>query len=39
MSPEGEVLAIENWKSMMGRYLDFCKASDIKPIDVSSFSA
>jgi pimeloyl-ACP methyl ester carboxylesterase len=39
MSPEGAVLAIENWKSMMDRYLNFCKASGMQPVDVSSFSA
>jgi len=37
MSPEGAVLAIENWKSMMERYLNFCKAEGIEPKDVSSF--
>lgn len=38
LSPEGAVLAIENWKSMMDRYLNFCKAQGIEPVDVSSFS-
>ena len=38
MSPEGAVLAIENWKSMMERYLHFCKQQGITPVDVSSFS-
>lgn len=38
MSPEGQVLAIENWRSMMERYLAYCKANDITPIDLSSFS-
>ena len=38
MSPEGAVLAIENWKSMMDRYLNYCKSHGIKPVDVSSFS-
>lgn len=37
IGPEGQVLAIENWKSMMQRYLDFCKANDVEPVDVSSF--
>lgn len=37
MSPEGAVLAIENWRSMMDRYLNYCKAKGIKPQDVSSF--
>ncbi len=39
VSPEGAVLAIENWKSMVDRYLNFCKANGIKPVDVTSFSA
>ena len=39
VTPEGAVLAIENWKSMMDRYLNFCKARGIQPIDVSSFGA
>ncbi|SEB19205.1 alpha/beta fold hydrolase [Variovorax sp. YR216] len=38
MSPEGAVLAIENWKLMMDRYLNFCRSQDIEPVDVSSFS-
>ena len=39
MSPEGAVLAIENWRTMMERYLAFCKTKGITPLDVSSFSA
>lgn len=39
VSPEGAVLAIENWKSMMDRYLNYCKSQGIASIDVSSFSA
>ena len=38
MTPDGAVLAIENWKSMMDRYLNFCKAQGIAAVDVSSFS-
>ena len=38
MSPEGAVLAIENWKSMVERYLNFCRANGVKPVDLSSFS-
>lgn len=38
VTPEGAVLAIENWKSMMERYLNYCKQQGITPIDVSSFS-
>ena len=39
MSPEGAVLAIENWKSMVDRYVNFCKAQGLEAIDVTSFSA
>lgn len=38
MGPEGQVLAIENWKTMMQRYLAFCKAQGIEAKDVSSFA-
>jgi len=38
IGPEGQVLAIENWKSMTQRYLDYCKSQNIEPIDVSSFT-
>lgn len=37
LSPEGAVLAIENWRSMMERYLNYCKAKGIPPRDISSF--
>ena len=36
---EGAVLAIENWKSMVDRYVNFCKAQGLEAIDVTSFSA
>lgn len=39
IGPEGQVLAIENWKSMMQRYLDYCQAGNGDPVDVSSFDA
>ena len=35
---EGAVLAIENWKSMVDRYLNYCKQRGLKPVDVTSFS-
>lgn len=38
MSPEGAVLAIENWKSMVERYVNYCKGRGITPVDVTSFS-
>jgi 2,4'-dihydroxyacetophenone dioxygenase len=31
------VLAIENWKTMLKRYVDFCAAKGAEPIDITSF--
>ena len=39
MSPEGAVLAIENWKSMVDRYVNFCRNEGLSLVDVTSFSA
>lgn len=36
---EGRVLAIENWKTVMQRYLTYCEQNGIKPVDISSFTA
>ncbi len=35
----GRVLATENWRTVMQRYLDHCKAHGIQPVDISSFTA
>lgn len=35
---EGRVLAMENWKSVMQRYLAHCEKHGIEPVDISSFS-
>lgn len=35
---EGRVLAVENWKTVMQRYLDHCATHGIEPVDISSFS-
>jgi 2,4'-dihydroxyacetophenone dioxygenase len=32
------VLAIENWKTMLKRYDDYCAASGIAPVDITSFA-
>jgi 2,4'-dihydroxyacetophenone dioxygenase len=32
------IVAIENWKSSVQRYLAFCEANDIEPKDITSFS-
>ena len=39
MSDDDQVLAIENWRSVMDRYLNHCSTHGITPIDVSSFAA
>jgi 2,4'-dihydroxyacetophenone dioxygenase len=38
MGPEGQVLAIENWRTMVRRYLDYCNRTDTQPVDVTSFA-
>lgn len=38
MTPEGAVLAIENWRSMVDRYVNYCKSRGIRPVDVTSFA-
>ena len=38
MTPEGAVVAIENWKSMVDRYVNYCKNHGIEAVDVTSFS-
>lgn len=32
------VLAVENWKSMLKRYDDYCAANGIVPVDITSFA-
>lgn len=32
------VLAVENWKSMLKRYVDFCAAQGITPVDITSMA-
>ena len=39
MDQNDNVLAIENWKSMMQRYLGHCEKHGITPIDLTSFGA
>ena len=34
----GKVLAIENWKTMLERYVGYCKGKGIAPIDITSFA-
>ena len=38
LGPDNQVLAIENWKSVVKRYLDYCERTDTQPVDVTSFA-
>jgi len=38
MDDAGKVLAIENWKTMLERYLGYCKGKGITPVDITSFA-
>lgn len=37
MTPDNQVLAIENWKTAMQRYLAHCEQAGIQPRDITSF--
>jgi 2,4'-dihydroxyacetophenone dioxygenase len=37
LSEEGQVLAIENWKTGLQRYLSFCERAGIIPRDLTAF--
>ncbi len=37
LDDKDNIIAVENWKTSMDRYLDYCKANDIKPKDLSTF--
>lgn len=36
---KGQIAAIENWKTGLQRYLDYCIAHDIAPRDITGFAA
>ncbi len=38
MDEEDNIIAIENWKSLLKRYLDFCQSKGITPVDITSFA-
>ena len=38
MDADGKVLVIENWKTMLDRYVAFCKSKGIAPKDLTSFA-
>ena len=37
LDDKGAVVAIENWKTALERYLNFCREKGLTPVDVSSF--
>lgn len=38
MSDDDQVLAIENWKTVLKRYTDHCATHGLEPVDVTSFA-
>ncbi|NWL22406.1 2,4'-dihydroxyacetophenone dioxygenase family protein [Pseudomonas umsongensis] len=38
MDENNNIVAIENWKTSVQRYLAYCEANDIQPKDITSFS-
>ena len=38
MNDAGQVVAMENWRTMVRRYLDHCEAHGFEPRDVTSFA-
>lgn len=37
LGENGEIIARDNWESFLKRYLDFCEAEGIEPVDVTAF--
>ena len=37
LDADDQLLAIENWKSMLQRYLDYCERNGIVPRDITAF--
>jgi hypothetical protein len=35
LDEDGRVTSTENWRTAVGRYLDFCREQDIEPLDVT----
>jgi hypothetical protein len=36
LDADDRVVGIENWRTAMSRYLDFCRANDIEPRNLTS---
>jgi 2,4'-dihydroxyacetophenone dioxygenase len=34
---DGNTIAIEDWRSMYSRYLDYCEQEGLEPVDVARF--
>ncbi len=34
----GNRIAVENWRSHLERYLDYCEANGLTPLDLTSFA-
>jgi hypothetical protein len=39
LDDKDNIIAVENWKTSMDRYLAYCRTNDIAPKDLSSFAA
>lgn len=37
LDEKDNLIAVENWKTSMDRYLNYCKANGIAPKDLSAF--
>ncbi len=37
LDDKDNIIAVENWKTSMDRYLSYCQANGIKPKDLSTF--
>jgi quercetin dioxygenase-like cupin family protein len=38
LDEQDNIIAVENWKTSMDRYLAYCQANDLRPMDLSAFS-
>ena len=39
LDADGRVVATENWRTAVGRYLDYCRDNDLEPRDVTGINA
>jgi hypothetical protein len=38
MDERDSIIAVENWKSLLKRDLDFCQSKVMTPVDITSFA-